>query len=101
VKRSANASKRQIVLVKIRIIAERANWIKSTWKVPTTVYVEPANRQPGESLHLRPRQEDEYPENRADAWYDLARQAAAMAREAEQLRAFAMKEYERINSAAT
>lgn len=63
----------------------RLKWIKARWTVRPTVYEK--NMQP------RGREHHEYPENNAQDWADLYRQASAAIDELNALRDFAADRY--------
>lgn len=94
--RSKNAGQRREVLAALRQVAKRIDWLKGQWTVATTVYVEPADRKPGDNLYLRDRQTDEYPENQLQAWTDLYNQADSAINELTALRETAYTRYKEI-----
>lgn len=96
--RSKNASRRREVLVALGVIRERLDWLRREWNVATTVYVEPADRKPGENLYLRDRAQAEYPENQPDAWKALYEQADSAIRELTALRELAKTRYHETTS---
>lgn len=90
--KSKRAGARRKVLAEINEIRKSVATITRWWRAETTVYVEPADRKPGENLYLRPREEHEYPENDTNYWYGTIREIDEMMVRLGQLRSHCLTE---------
>jgi hypothetical protein len=66
--RSKRAGARRQVLGHLRAVKDSINILSGWWNVTSTVYVELADRKPGDNLYLRERLEQEYPEAQRRFW---------------------------------
>lgn len=69
--------RRRVVYV-LRVLKNELSSLLDGWNVSGQVYIHPNDRVPDGS-YLRPRERDEYPENRVDAWRSLAKRARSLA----------------------
>lgn len=63
---------RRAALEDLRAMKRLVSWLIDRWNIPGHVYVEPADRKPGENMWRRDRQPHEYPENNPVRWDELA-----------------------------
>ncbi len=78
---------RRIVLETLAGIKRLTSVLQSEWTVTSTVHDFPGG--PRDNAVRRDREANEYPENRAEYWLDLARQAAVLERQAATLKKMA------------
>jgi hypothetical protein len=90
--RSKNAGARRKMLAGLATIKNQVADLQKWWNVRTTVFTPSAERKPGESYY-RERTEEEYPENQLNYWGDTIYNLDVLARNIEEIRAFAYTQY--------
>lgn len=86
---------RRQLLKRVREIKNRLNIISDVWGVASTVY----DAMDGNgNAALRPRHEDEYPENQSLAWSVLYRDLTRLRNELNDLQLFALDEWRKCES---
>jgi hypothetical protein len=81
------------MLRRLKDVKTTVQLLQGWWTAETTVYVEPANRKPGENLYLRERLEDEYPENQRHYWLATVEQLDVLAEHVKDARWYALEQY--------
>lgn len=91
--RSKRAGARRQVLSQLSEVKRSIDKLRLWWTAETTVFQEPENRQPGDSSHLRPREEHEYPENRVEYWASTVQEIDVLLVHLGQLRSHCLTEW--------
>lgn len=76
---------RRVVVKDLRQFKRLISYLIAQWDVPGSVYIDPADRKPGENVWQRKREPAEYPENDRDEWLRLAEAMEEIARAATRL----------------
>lgn len=95
--RSPRASARREVLHRVAEAKKKLDLLKCWWTAETTVYVEPADRTPGDASYQRERQLHEYPEMQRLYWASTAREIAALITSLQELREHCVAEYHKTS----
>lgn len=66
--RSPRAAARRHVTQQLNAARDRIKTLRAWWTAETTIYVEPADRAPGDNAYLRDRLPGEYPEAQRRYW---------------------------------
>ena len=96
--RSRNAAQRRQVMAAVVKLKNNLARIRATWDVATTVYVDRADRKPGDNAYLRERQTDEYHENQTEAWAQLYNEADDAITQLTALRRLALERYHQLKA---
>ncbi len=91
--RSERAKARRTVLASLKQIKSITSTLTGWWNVTGSVYVEPADRKPGENLYLRERLDSEYPEAQRRYWASTIDAIDTMTYRLAELREHCMTEY--------
>jgi hypothetical protein len=91
--RSERASARRIVLTHLKEIKATASLLSGWWNVTGSVYVEPADRKPGDNMYLRDRQASEYPESQRRYWASTVNEIDMLTARLAELREHCLTEY--------
>lgn len=83
---------RRVVLDHLNEVRKLVQGYRSIWRTRSTVYVDQADRKPGDPC-LRPRQPEEYPENQAQAWARLFGAMEEVITHAVEVRELARRQY--------